>query len=59
MYKFNVVIFDKAGHLFELHYTRYDGTNIQVTKEYCSLGMLGIDRIFVPSGSLSKSISRL
>ena len=53
MDKSNVMIFDKAGHLFELH---YDGPNIQVTKEYC---YLGINCIFMPSGSLSKSISRL
>lgn len=52
--KSNVMIFNKAGRLLEKCTFTYGGTNIQITKEYCYLGI-----IFVPSGSLSKSISRL
>ena len=52
--KSNIMIFNKAGHFLENFTFTYGGISIQITKEYCYLGI-----IFVPSGSLSKSILRL
>ena len=49
--KSNIMIFNKAGRLLENSTFTYGGINIQITKEYCYLGIIS-----VPSGSLAKSI---
>lgn len=52
--KSNVMIFNKSGHLLKNFKFHYGNTILQLTNEYCYLGI-----VFVPSGSFTKAMERL
>lgn len=52
--KSNIMIFNKGGHIISQFTFSYGNMNLNITKEYCYLGIA-----FVPSGSLASAMLRL